>query len=618
MQKYEDYFLDKVDFLHNQFKVNSAYYKELLDLTDKIKKMYSSFSESLISVIKAKFNYLGDKSSIFYKLFKKYREHLKLEAINFKDISESIQKYISENSKLDKSYDLKAEENLYKEYLDLFKIYNPLKTKIENKKKSYFKKLEEAEQLIIKYKFPKINPSNNNQEIKEEVVKNTINLAKLEESKYSKCVDDTNAIIEKINLKRKELCNYYQGFDIKRFESIYNNFLFSFCYLKACYLNIYSDIEKINRENITMDINKITNNFIEKNKSDKSTFEKIEFIPYKPISSLENIFKNINENELMNRNYEVIVSLKKHFNNICDNEYLEEEGKKIQFRNLCVALFDEKKSKFGSESKIKLMSCLGKIEYRKYFLKALTNQRIDGKFMRTEEVFNDLVDIINYILDLAEKEKNFQNARNCIILSQTFYKEVKVDKDTIRKEYLMEQIKKHKWISNISFWKESLESEINQEIKKIEEKETPKGENSIKEKNLANMFFSKLLTFSNNMNMFGVSKTDATQLIKFFIGKYNIYEDTEKVLFNNIDEIYDPVKEKEREKKLYVIRKDWEKQEGKETNKDMSDWVIEENEKKKITHDVDKKKDDDKIIVDDFEILCPTEGLENELNDNKK
>ena len=49
-----------------------------------------------------------------------------------------------------------------------------------------------------------------------------------------------------------------------------------------------------------------------------------------------------------------------------------------------------------------------------------------------------------------------------MILSQTYYKELEVD-DEVKKIYLMEYLKKNKWISNISFWKEFIELEISKE-----------------------------------------------------------------------------------------------------------------------------------------------------------
>ena len=75
----------------------------------------------------------------------------------------------------------------------------------------------------------------------------------------------------------------------------------------------------------------------------------------------------------------------------------------------------------------------------------LSKQRTKG-FERNEKLINDLIEIFSYILELAEKEKDYDSTINCIILSQTFYCEV-VNKETNKKEkkYLVEGIKNNKW-----------------------------------------------------------------------------------------------------------------------------------------------------------------------------
>ena len=54
MLKYEDNFWGKTEFLHNQYKKNCSYYKDLIEIIEKIKKAYSSFSETIYGLFNKK------------------------------------------------------------------------------------------------------------------------------------------------------------------------------------------------------------------------------------------------------------------------------------------------------------------------------------------------------------------------------------------------------------------------------------------------------------------------------------------------------------------------------------------------------------------------------------
>jgi hypothetical protein len=295
----------------------------------------------------------------------------------------------------------------------------------------------------------------------------------------------------------------------------------------------------------------------------------LDFVQYTPNTSLNDSLFNSTEKEQMNINYEVINHFQKFFNGICNNVDMAEEKTRYHFRSLCIKIFDENES-FSKEDLNELINFIKILEYRSYFLFVLTNQRTRGIFKMKEKLFDEIITIFNAILDLAEKEKNFENARNCMILSQTFFKEVEVNEEEVEKIYLMEDLKKNKWITNISFWKEFIELDISQEKQKFEEeqkkKNIPPNNNRIKQ-----IYFSKIITQSNNMKMFGLPKSDVISISDFFMKKYEVPDDFRKIIENNTEEIYKKKKIVKKEKKK-VGETNKKKDEKKQNIED--EWVI--------------------------------------------
>lgn len=107
-------------------------------------------------------------------------------------------------------------------------------------------------------------------------------------------------------------------------------------------------------------------------------------------------------------------------------------------------------------------------KFRNYFIITLSKQRTKGRFQRGEKLIEDLAEILNFILDISEKEQNYEDAKNCIILSQTFYTEIIIDKKTKQKykRYLFDYIMDNKWLTSISFWAGIIDYMIQKEIKK--------------------------------------------------------------------------------------------------------------------------------------------------------
>ena len=557
MLKYEDNFWGKTDFLHNQYKKNFSYYKDLIEIIEKIKKAYSSFSETIHGLFNKKSYFIEDQTSSFYALFQSFQCLIKSQSQQFNELSIIILKEIIEPYKKKSSAD-KDEENLYKELNDINKLLKKSKLTLDEKKNLFYNKMRETESLIIEEKTKKLK----------DYALNSIFDAQIEEDNYKKALEETNNLIERYNEKQKELLNFYQNNESKRLTYIKNNIYLLLTGIKGTYSTIISDIESVNKGFLKIDIKKDMNLFTKSNKSNSSPETKLNFVQYTPNTSLNDSLFNSTEKEKMNINYEVINHFQKFFNGICNNVDMVEEKTRYHFRSLCIKLFDDNEA-FSKEDLNELINFIKSSEYRSYFLFALTNERSRGNFKMKEKLFDEIITILNTILDLAQKENNFKDAKNCMILSQTYYKELEVD-DEVKKIYLMEYLKKNKWISNISFWKEFIELEISKEKEKFEE-EAKKKNITPKNGRVKQIYFSKIITHSNNMKMFGLYKSDVMSISDFFMKKYELPDDLRKVIEDNIEEIFKEKKIVKKEKK-----KDGESNKKKEEEKKQikDEWVI--------------------------------------------
>ncbi|OMJ72009.1 hypothetical protein SteCoe_29653 [Stentor coeruleus] len=157
-------------------------------------------------------------------------------------------------------------------------------------------------------------------------------------------------------------------------------------------------------------------------------------------------------------------------------------------------------------------------EGKKQFILLLNEKRKLGKFLIPDESFQDLGLLFRLVLDSVSIDRNFACVRQCIILSQTFYK-----KD---KEYIQQQILQHFIWKQENYWEELVEESIKKEIEaqeividEFEEKE--EIENRVKSVAIATLASyidimvsfhkenSEIMTIANNCrNKFLITEED--------------------------------------------------------------------------------------------------------------
>ena len=177
-----------------------------------------------------------------------------------------------------------------------------------------------------------------------------------------------------------------------------------------------------------------------------------------------------------------------------------------------------------------------KKEYRDYLLTKLNNYRAEGSLEMPENVYNYFVKIFLEIMKYLVKEKekdsvkelniDYTATRYIFILSQTFY--YKKDKEKI---YLQNGIKNQKIFQSDEFWIKLLEYNIKQEMDKLASKSQKKFDEKEKGKEICIM---QILPYLSGFDGFGVSKEAMDKITNFFIKKYELNEESQKLIFEAI------------------------------------------------------------------------------------
>ena len=578
-KKYENKLYGKVEFLHERTKQNHTSLVNFSEIITKFISAISDFSKTLENLKYRKMKIIEEKDSTIYNLTHFFKLNLKSHIDEFKECAEHLNLIIIEPiiKLIDEKY-LKEKE-LYNNYNKIKNTYNNSKINLEKSKKEFECNAKLCEKNIFNL-FQLKSYMNSSTEIPkiEERMKLSIANTKALEDKYWQYLEDANKARENEIKKQKEILNFYQVIDTDFYSKI--NCMISYIapMIKKMYSSVLKTLEGLEEQCKKVKINQDIHNFIEKNKSDILPDEPIKFIPYYPEAKLETSFSGNDRKDLQNLdiNYNVLLTLYEYFREIRKDINMDEEKKKYRLRYLCSKIFKIGPGvDFKKEEKNELISFLKVKAYKSYFLITLSKQRTKGRYQRTEALLKDLSEILNFILDASYKEKDYDGAKNCIILSQTFYYEKQKGK-VKKKKYLSEYIKNNKCLKSLEFWEGLTDFMIQGEIKKNEEinkknnfVETPE---QIKNR-LSNIAFSQVLSNSNSMIEFMIDKDDINKVVDVFVKKYGIEKSIEEVIYENIKNTPYQIEEDEEEENI----KDDKKNQNSKEEKNQKDNIINKN-----------------------------------------
>ena len=563
--QYDEHLWGKVDFLHERYHKEHNYMNHFLEMITKFQLACSDFSKNIKNVLNKNLVLADSKESTLYKSMDSFRKCLLTHSQVFNETNESFKSTIIDPITKSINETFLKEKELYNHYTKNLSIYNNSKNSLQKVHHEFENRAKECENLVYNAKKSKMYSLASQEQILKLESKATESIANtaLSEDKYINTLGETNKARENEINSQKKIQNMYQNIDNDFYSKIKLMFGIFITSLKKMYTGIAIEIDsladKFNRISIEKDIK----DFIEKNKTDAKPDKPICFIPYKPAADSINYSKISSKRKDsvdLDVSLEVIKTFQKIFKHIRTDLNMDDERKKNRLRLLSNQLFKiENNNNFTKKEKDELFGYLKEQKWRNYFIKFLSKLKTKG-FKNNDVVLKDLIEVFSHILELSEKEKDYDSAQNCIILSQTIYNENKSKK----KDYLIDYIRNNKWINSIEFWEGIIDYMIQKEITKNDEINKNKDEKE-KKSNNKNIVFSQVFSYTNNMAEFNIKIEDIISLIEKFSKKYEIEQEMVNSIIDNVNNIQKK-KKKEDEKKEKIEEKKTEEK-NKEDNK---------------------------------------------------
>ena len=492
-------FLEKVLYSFNELnKYLKEVFKRLMTLKSNFTNIQFSLEEqSIHEVCKLIFqnvlNNVEQDNRLVEEIIKNFSEHIKT---------------------------FNKEKELYNEFKKLNKELQDEKEKLQKFRDIYHKTGKEAEKKIKKFVENNYqNLSNLSEEAIKELDNITIPASKAFNS-YQNTVDNVNQLIDRFNDN--------QTIMFERLPELGNEDGVFFFRLIKYYMQTLEEGERylhINKKQLneskTVEQDSKLKELIEKNEDNKRDEKPISLVQYQ--SSLDfNKCKNKEEFDLFAKSVEMI---NKHISNeIFPNYKYELELKNYQEGQLLKELFDEKK--LDEEKAQKFLESLKDESVHRAIYIVLSQLRTNSRFQRSRPLIELFGKAFEILLQSAEKNKLYENAKNCIILSQTYFYN---DEENKRKIYVFEYIKNNKWLSNPKFWRGFIDYMMKKEFERFE-KTFPETNFNVEQninltqrvKNKLNeVVFSQLLPFVSNMVDFGIDKRIVLKIADDFTKKYN-------------------------------------------------------------------------------------------------
>ena len=533
-ESYEGILWNKSDQLQKRLNEKTIYYQSSIKYFTEV---YQEVERHMIQLTLINNEIILKKPTKLDELFNLFNETMKLYLENhkkiIKNIIHNIQKYLSS---------IKKENPLYIEFRQSFHNYQAEQKRFNLIKEKFHESALQAETNTLK-KVQKKNEKKTNElidlskKLKKEVGNNL--------KKYQISLDEINKKREDYNSKQTSLIKYYvdtEKSELNMYYSVLNDFIKIELEKSLKYFNS-EKIMNLKQKNKNKDIDKECQEILKKMKSNEKPDEKIIF-EYK--GNID--FDKCLENEEFDSYVETVDIIKKNFNSIYDGIALEKEKLKNNIRELIKRFYElDKKDKiddFKQDEENLYFDYLNDPSTHTTFIKLLTRLRTNSKFNRHKKLIDILGKSFQIILREAEKTRNYWAAKNCIILSQTFYYD-KEDKDKKKlKIYAYESIKTDSWLTKKDFWIGYTFWMAEEELKKfvklfpyITLEDINNNKNFDKKINtkISDVLFSQLLPSITNMLEVTKKNMYAIEIIESFHEKYTyLTEEKMETLFSLI------------------------------------------------------------------------------------
>ena len=514
--------------------------------------------------------------SIHNRILEKFKENIK----TLDDINTHFTKYID---------DLKTEIKIYKEYKDIYIKLDDEKIKLKKNEETYHDTGKKNESKIIQFvdrNIQNINQIEQSEELMDELAQLTFPTS-LSYQIYEKSLNDVNNLVATYNQKHCKYFNFLPEI-LAKDEVFYYNLINTYVtLLKKENKKINEELKKFeDANNIEKKENKSEmKKLIEKYEKNKIEEKMKKFIQY-PTNILFTDCKNKKQFEVYFKSVDII---KKYVNKKIFPDYkYDDELNNFKMSELIRKLFSNKSEEINTNLKDTFNDLIENPSLYNTLFIILSKLRTNGTFSQSKALISLLGEGFEKVLINSKKNKLYENAKNIIILSQTYYYE----DEKKEKIYIFEFIKNNKWLKTAKFWRNFINYMLDNDLKrfdKINEKDNFK---------LGEVVFSNLLTFASNMKSFEIDKRIIIKILDELFDKYNyVSEQNKQIIYQMI------IQTNEDDVNIYeeLIRLRKEYDESLENNKDEN-----KNNKDKINNNEIKevKKDDKKVdnVVEDKKV----------------
>ena len=501
---------------------------------------------------------------------------------------------------------LNTEIKIYKEFKEVYLELYKEKEKLKKNEDNFHKTGVEKEQRIIQFVDRNIqcmNQIEQNEFLMDEL-EQMIYPTKLAYQIYIKNMDNVNYLIGIYNQKHCKYFNYLPEV-VAKDDVFYYNLINTYVILLngehkkiTEEISKYQDAQNIEKKENNTELKKLVEIY-EKNKKEEEK-KKFEQYPTKII------FTNCKTKKQFEVYFKSMSMIKKYIDekNKFPNYEYDKELKNFKMNELIQKLFSNKTEEINQNLKDSFNDLIENPDLYHTFFVILSRIRSNGTFCQSKALITLLGDGFEIILTNSKKNKLYENVKNAIILSQTYYYE----DEKKEKIYIFEFIKNNKWLKTAKFWRNFIEYNTENELKRFDKN---KDKDNYK---LGEAVFSQLLTFASNMKSFELDKRVIIKIIDEFLDKYNYVSETnKKVIYQliiqgnggnvNIDEELIKLRKEYNESlehkndedkhKKEKIQNNENKEEIKNENKEENKEEI-KNENKEIESKNEEKKEDEK------------------------
>ena len=531
-KNFQKYLWNQYDNLHDRLTRKIGSLSKILSSINDIYHVKKEYYKSLKPLIKDEPQPLSEEENFRQTMVIIKNNNEKF--IEFEDemYSEIIDKIRSLIEKM------KQEKFLYDDFKKALDYYNGEKAKMEKFKNIYHTNGKIAERSTLYYKDLQIKRKINDQNIMNQSIdkskidcKNRLIGLSKDCSNYIQSLKNVNKIRKEVNKKQDNLLSVYQEleWDDKNLYADVMEIIWK--YQKKVYDYTGKQLNEVEIIQNAIHIDKDIRGLVEKLRKYESPEEEILYEHYPTEVDFDKC-QDIKDYRVCDA---IVKEMKSYVEGIFENYDEKLEDKKNRFRDLIIKFFDKNRQTTEDDKK-QLLEFVEDTRTHGIFLIVLAKLRTNNRFCRDRFLIELLSNIMLKLLDNAQKINDFSIAKNCLILSQTFFFYDENDKN--KKIYISNYIKKHPWLQSPRFWGDFILRQILSEFNKVEERN--KGiermiislrkcvpENM--KPRIGEVLFSQLLPYVGNMNEVEVDKKVTIKIVDSILEKFPFIEETNKV-----------------------------------------------------------------------------------------